>query len=113
MEALLRANLDDVSEVVAFDHTVRSSANSGTRNSPAGHVHGDYDHDKGLDRMRGLLGDERASQWIDKVVYFYYSVSPSEYMPPNENRQLFSLEQLLTDWAEILHAQISPQRFFL
>ena len=68
VETLLRATIGEtVSEVICFDHTVRGTVNTGTRNSPAGHVHGDYDHDKGLARMRGLLGGEKASRWIDEV----------------------------------------------
>ena len=41
-----------------------SSLLSGTRHSPAIHVHGDYDHDKGIERIKNILGDEKSSQWF-------------------------------------------------
>ena len=42
-----------------------SSLLSGTRHSPAIHVHGDYDHDKGIERIKNILGDEKSSQWFE------------------------------------------------
>ena len=51
LKVLLNELVGNIEEVIAFDHTVRSSLNKGNRNSPAGHVHGDYDQDQGINRQ--------------------------------------------------------------
>jgi len=64
LEEILKNNIDNVEEVIVFDHVIRSSKVAGTRHSPAIHVHGDYDHDKGIERIKNILGDEKSSQWF-------------------------------------------------
>ena len=56
LKVLLNELVGNIEEVIAFDHTVRSSLNKGNRNSPAGHVHGDYDQDQGINRQVLILG---------------------------------------------------------
>ena len=64
LEEILKINIDNIEEVIVFDHTIRSSMGTQTRNSPAVHVHGDYDFDKAIPRIRNILGDEKSSQWF-------------------------------------------------
>ena len=69
LKVLINENVDNVQDIIAFDHTIRSSNSTGTRNSPAIHVHGDYDQDLGIPRMKNLLGIEKASEWFNGENY--------------------------------------------
>lgn len=54
-------DLSGATEVVIFDHTVRTDGDSIRR--PARHVHGDYSAISGHTRLHELLGDEKAGEW--------------------------------------------------
>jgi len=61
LRALLTEKLE-LQEVVVFDHTVRIDDPNSDR-KPARNVHSDYSPDGAHQRLRDLLGDEKAAQW--------------------------------------------------
>ena len=62
IEMLLKMKLDDVEEVFVFDYTIRS--NKRVNRKPARHVHVDYTEHSAEKRMRVMIGDERAEDWM-------------------------------------------------
>ena len=62
IEKLLKSKLEDVSEVFIFDYTIRS--NKAENRKPARHVHVDYTSPSAEKRMRDMLGNERAEEWL-------------------------------------------------
>ena len=53
---VLKSKIDKIEDVVVFNHTLRSEWTSGnSRNSPVYHVHGDYEYDAAISRMKGNL----------------------------------------------------------
>ncbi|QUJ70452.1 hypothetical protein KDD30_20380 (plasmid) [Photobacterium sp. GJ3] len=61
-EALIK-KVTGASEVVIFDHTIRVDG-PGVR-PPARHVHGDYNATSALKRLKDVLGEEQAAQWVE------------------------------------------------
>ena len=68
IEKLLRSKLENVSEVFVFDYTIRS--NKMENRKPARHVHVDYTNSSAEKRMRDMLGDERADEWLKDEGHF-------------------------------------------
>ena len=64
---LLKSNLENVEEVVVFDHTIRSDFSSSR--PPVYHVHGDYTATSAAQRARDALGN-RAEEWLGDGVHF-------------------------------------------
>lgn len=57
------------SEVEIFDHTLRVTDPETTHRRPASHAHNDYTETSGPNRLRDMIGDERADAWLkDRVV---------------------------------------------
>ena len=68
IEELLKGKLENISEVFVFDHTIRSNKMETRR--PARHVHVDYTATSAEKRMRDMLGDERAEEWLKDGGHF-------------------------------------------
>ena len=65
---LLKAELENVEEVVVFDHTVRSEISDSR--PPVYHVHGDYTDKSALTRARDVLGSKITNEWLQGGVHF-------------------------------------------
>ena len=51
---VLKSKIDNIEDLVVFNHTLRSEWTSGnSRNSPVYHVHGDYEYEAAINRMKG------------------------------------------------------------
>jgi len=68
LEILLKNKLENVAEVFVFDHLIRS--NKMENRKPARHVHVDYTDSSAEKRMRDMLGDERAEEWLKDGGHF-------------------------------------------
>ncbi len=56
-------------EVEIFDHTLRVTDPETSFRRPASHAHNDYTAESGPSRLRDMIGDERAADWLkDRVV---------------------------------------------
>jgi len=64
---LLKSQLENVEEVVVFDHTIRSDFSSSR--PPVYHVHGDYTATSAAQRARDAMG-EKAEEWLEDGVHF-------------------------------------------
>ena len=64
---LLKAELENVEEVVVFDHTVRSEISDSR--PPVYHVHGDYTDKSALTRARDVLGSKITNEWLPGGVH--------------------------------------------
>lgn len=64
LNTLLRSKLNNVAEVQVFDHNLRSEWTNASRNSPAYHVHSDFEYEAAVKRAKSLLGDERSAEWF-------------------------------------------------
>jgi len=62
IENLLKSKIDDIAEMFVFDYTIRDLTLE-TR-KPARHVHVDYKASSAEQRMRDMLGNERADSWL-------------------------------------------------
>merc|ERR1719376_81382 len=62
IENLLKMKLENVAEVFVFDYTIRS--NKMVNRKPARHVHVDYTKNSAEKRMRDMIGEERAEEWM-------------------------------------------------
>ncbi|MDN3520162.1 CmcJ/NvfI family oxidoreductase [Halomonas ramblicola] len=67
VETLIR-ELTGASRVVIFDHTRRSDAEQRTIRGPASRVHNDYTERSGPERIREVLGEDRAAELGDVSV---------------------------------------------
>ena len=68
LSILLKNKLENVAEVFVFDHLIRS--NKVENRKPARHVHVDYTASSAEKRMRDMLGDERAEEWLKDEGHF-------------------------------------------
>ena len=68
LEEIIRSNLENVSEVEVFDHTIRSDTS--TTRPPARHVHGDYTARSAHQRVRDVVGEHRAKEWLKEKGHF-------------------------------------------
>lgn len=64
----LVADATGASEVEIFDHTVRVTDPDTGYRSPASHAHNDYTELSGPKRLRDMIGDERAFEWLNERV---------------------------------------------
>jgi len=64
LNSLLKSVLSNVEEVIMFDHNLRSEWTKASRNSPAYHVHTDFTYDAAVNRVKLLLGEDRAEDWL-------------------------------------------------
>ncbi|MGJ3259136.1 MAG: CmcJ/NvfI family oxidoreductase [Rhodospirillales bacterium] len=63
------ADATGASEVEIFDHTLRVTDPETTYRRPASHAHNDYTDTSGPKRLRDMIGDERADEWLkDRLV---------------------------------------------
>ena len=62
VEKLLMTKLKNVAEVFVFDHLIRS--NKMVNRKPARHVHVDYTEQSAEKRMRDMIGNRRAEEWM-------------------------------------------------
>jgi len=60
---ILNRKLDNIKEVFVFDHTIRSTKT--TTRKVAKHVHVDYTDASAVQRMKDMLGEERAGEWLE------------------------------------------------
>ncbi len=65
----LVAEATGASEVEIFDHTLRVTDPETPHRRPASHAHNDYTETSGPNRLRDMIGDERAQAWLkDRLV---------------------------------------------
>jgi len=64
LDDLLKSQLKNVEDILVFDHNIRSEWAEASRNSPAYHVHSDFHYDAAVNRVKILLGEERAKSWL-------------------------------------------------
>lgn len=55
-------------EVEIFDHTIRVTDPDTSYRRPASHAHNDYTETSGPKRLRDMIGDERADQWMGERI---------------------------------------------
>lgn len=63
------AEATGASEVEIFDHTIRVTDPTTSYRRPASHAHNDYTEESGPKRLRDMIGDARADEWLkDRIV---------------------------------------------
>lgn len=72
-------------EVEIFDHTIRVTDPNTSYRSPASHAHNDYTEQSGPSRLRDMIGDVRADNWLqDRLIQINVwrpIVEPVKQMP--------------------------------